>query len=63
MKTAIIERLREEIKNAFEDLENKDLDALYGTLLEISENIINVQSAVHIILRKKFFTVTSRKCS
>jgi hypothetical protein len=36
----IIERLKEEVQNAFEDLENKDLDALYGTLLEISENII-----------------------
>ena len=35
-----IERLKEEIQNAFEDLDNKDLDALYGTLLEISENII-----------------------
>ena len=35
-----IQRLKEEIQNAFEDLENEDLDALYGTLLEISENII-----------------------
>lgn len=35
-----IERLKEEIQNAFEDLDNKDLDALYGTLLEIGENII-----------------------
>ena len=35
-----LERLKEEIQNAFEDLENKDLDALYGTLLEIDENII-----------------------
>ena len=35
-----IERLKEEIQNAFEDLDNKDLDALYGTLLEIDENII-----------------------
>lgn len=34
------QRLIDEIQNAFEDLENKDLDALYGTLLEISENII-----------------------
>lgn len=39
-KQFIIDRLKEEIKNAFEDLENEDLDALYGTLLEISENII-----------------------
>ena len=35
-----IERLKEEIQNAFEDLDNKDLDALYGTLLEIDMNII-----------------------
>lgn len=35
-----IERLKEEIQNAFEDLGNKDLDALYGTLLEIDMNII-----------------------
>ena len=35
-----LERLKEEIQNAFEDLEDKDLDALYGTLLEIDENII-----------------------
>lgn len=35
-----IERLKEEIQNAFEDLDNKDLDALYGTLLEIGMNII-----------------------
>ena len=35
-----IQRLKEEIQNAFEDLENEDLDALYGALLEISENII-----------------------
>ena len=35
-----IQRLKEEIQNAFEDLDNKDLDALYGTLLEIDENII-----------------------
>ena len=38
--TEAVQRLKEEIKNAFEDLENKDLDALYGTLLEISENIL-----------------------
>ena len=35
-----LERLKEEVRNAFEDLENKGLDALYGTLLEIDENII-----------------------
>lgn len=35
-----LQRLKEEIKNAFEDLENEDFDALYGTLLEISENIV-----------------------
>ena len=35
-----LQRLKEEIQNAFEDLENKDLDALYGTLLEININII-----------------------
>lgn len=40
MNKDIIERLKEEIQNAFEDLENKDLDALYGTLLEIDLNII-----------------------
>lgn len=39
-KEEAIERIKEEVQNAFEDLENKDLDALYGTLLEISENII-----------------------
>ena len=38
--TDTVQRLKEEIKNAFEDLENKDLDALYGTLLEIRENIL-----------------------
>ena len=36
----VIQRLKEEIQNAFEDLDNEDLDALYGTLLEIDENII-----------------------
>ena len=36
----VIQRLKEEIQNAFDDLDNEDLDALYGTLLEISENII-----------------------
>jgi len=36
----LLSRLKEEIQNAFEDLENKDLDALYGTLLEIDTNII-----------------------
>lgn len=35
-----IERLKEEIQNAFEDLGNEDLDALYGTLLEIEQHII-----------------------
>ena len=35
-----LQRLKEEIQNAFEDLDNDDLDALYGTLLEISEHII-----------------------
>lgn len=40
MKTNYIQRLKEEIQNAFEDLENEDLDALYGTLLEIDENIL-----------------------
>lgn len=40
MRQDIIQRLKEEIQNAFEDLDNKDLDALYGTLLEISENIL-----------------------
>ena len=40
MKENYIQRLKDEIRNAFEDLENEDLDALYGTLLEISENII-----------------------
>lgn len=39
-KKEAIQRLEEEIENAFEDLDNEDLDALYGTLLEISENII-----------------------
>ena len=38
--TNYIQRLKEEVQNAFEDLENEDLDALYGTLLEISENIL-----------------------
>ena len=38
--TEAIQRLKEEIQNAFEDLDNEDLDALYGTLLEISENIL-----------------------
>lgn len=38
--TETVQRLKEEIKNAFEDLENEDFDALYGTLLEISENIL-----------------------
>ena len=38
--TEIKQRLIEELENAFEDLENKDLDALYGTLLEISENVL-----------------------
>lgn len=36
----VIQRLKEEIQNAFDDLDNEDLDSLYGTLLEISENII-----------------------
>ena len=40
MEKDYIQRLKEEVQNAFEDLDNKDLDALYGTLLEISENII-----------------------
>ena len=40
MKQDIIKRLKEEIQNAFEDLDNEDLDALYGTLLEISEHIL-----------------------
>lgn len=40
MAQSIIKRLKEEVKNAFEDLENNDLDALYGTLLEIRENIL-----------------------
>ena len=40
MKQDMIKRLKEEIKNAFEDLDNEDLDALYGTLLEIDENIL-----------------------
>ena len=40
MAQSIIERLKEEVQNAFEDLENNDLDALYGTLLEIQENIL-----------------------
>ena len=35
-----LQRLKEEIQNAFEDLDNDDLDALYGTLLEIDMNII-----------------------
>ena len=35
-----IQRLKEEIQNAFEDLDNEDYDALYGTLLEIDEHII-----------------------
>jgi hypothetical protein len=39
-KKEAIQRLEEEMQNAFEDLDNEDLDALYGTLLEISENII-----------------------
>ena len=37
---SMIDRLKSEIQNAFEDLENKDLDALYGTLLEINLNIL-----------------------
>ena len=39
-KINYLERLKEEIQNAFEDLANEDLDNLYGTLLEIDENII-----------------------
>jgi hypothetical protein len=39
-KKEAMQRLEEEMQNAFEDLDNEDLDALYGTLLEISENII-----------------------
>lgn len=39
-KKEYIQRLKEEIQNAFEDLDNEDLDALYGTLLEIDENIL-----------------------
>ena len=35
-----LQRLKEEMQNAFEDLDKEDLDALYGTLLEINENII-----------------------
>ena len=35
-----IQRLKEEIHNAFDDLGNEDFDALYGTLLEIDEHII-----------------------
>lgn len=34
--------LKTEIKYAFEDLDNKDLDALYGTLLQISEITSNI---------------------
>ena len=40
MKQDMIKRLKEEIQNAFEDLDNEDLDALYGTLLEINEHIL-----------------------
>ena len=40
MTQDLIIRLKEEIQNAFENLENNDLDALYGTLLEIKENIL-----------------------
>lgn len=40
MTQSTIKRLKEEVQNAFEDLENNDLDALYGTLLEIQENIL-----------------------
>lgn len=39
-KADYIERLKEEMNNAFEDLGNEDLDALYGTLAEIDMNII-----------------------
>ena len=39
-KKETIERLKEEINNAFDDLDNEDYDALYGTLLEIDEHII-----------------------
>lgn len=39
-QTKYLQRLKEEIQNAFEDLDKEDLDALYGTLLEIDENII-----------------------
>ena len=35
-----IQRLKEEIHNAFDDLDNEDFDALYGTLIEIDEHII-----------------------
>ena len=34
--------IKEEIKNAFEDLEKEDLDALYGTLLQLSNLTNNV---------------------
>lgn len=40
MQKELLKHLKEEINNAFIDLENKDLDALYGTLLEIDMNII-----------------------
>ena len=35
-----IQRLKEELHNAFDDLDNEDFDALYGTLLEIEQHII-----------------------
>lgn len=35
-----VQRLKDEIRNAFEDLDKKDLDSLYGTLLEIDVNIL-----------------------
>ena len=37
-----LKAIKEEIKNAFEDLENRDLDDLYGTLLQISNLTNNV---------------------
>lgn len=55
MKEDYIQRLKDEIQNAFKDLENEGLGALYGTLLEISVNIIpnlwgNTMNKILIIL-------------
>ena len=35
-----LQRLKEELQNAFDDLANEDSDSLYGTLLEIEQHIV-----------------------